>query len=647
MLPALTLLSSLAMPWVAPQMAHPRASHSWVLGKVLDRAGRAVAGAEIFYREDPGLTLAGQGTTPARRTRTNRRGLFRIAIRRDGHPLIGARWKMADGRWGLSRTQKIPARGQPLLLHEVRAVAEIRILPLRGLAAWKGKIDFRFRMRDDFGQTWPVSMDGPSTLRVPCMPGGNDLIEMTTAKGRVLRRFLIADGEMDRGIDIPSPILIRVLAIDRQSGQPVSGARIHRVGPRFWTRQAPIAVTDPEGRASFWSAAPMRKWSARGREFLFCVLAEGHQRSVFGWNSRWKEASARIDRANVSEPLPLRQLELDRQPSSRGRLSSTNQDDWKGIDIRLQAELNLANTWYHPLPGFDVRGQNGAYSLPFSLTPRDRLSIELILTPPALESLGRTNRAWLALSDRQRIIHIQGSGAGRSLPALDLRRLRLFRIHALRSNLQPAPHARVFHLDPFDTQPQIPRAWTLDRDGSWQAPIWGWIPPLLVLHHGQYRILGSRDLGVGHRAGERFTLEARLRPMRSLTLQLVDTDGRRLKPESYSLVPAAHPKVRPARLLAIQQEQLPIRVDADGLGRLTYLPELAPIVESARWKIAIREKETLHYWSIPPSKTARRGSRLVLILDPSAALQAKRKAWKRMTLPGQMKPVPSCIQVVK
>jgi len=151
MLPALALLSSLAIPWVAPQTAHPRASHSWVLGKVLDRAGRAVAGAEIFYRETRGLTLAGQGTTPAGRTRTNRRGLFRIAIRRGGDPRIGARWKMADGRWGLSRTQKIPARGQPLLLHEVRAVAETRMLPLRGLAAWKGKIDFRFRMRDDFG----------------------------------------------------------------------------------------------------------------------------------------------------------------------------------------------------------------------------------------------------------------------------------------------------------------------------------------------------------------------------------------------------------------------------------------------------------------------------------------------------------------
>lgn len=275
-----------------------------LVGRVLDRAGEAVANAEVSLAYGRTRAPIGAGASDEfLQAVTDARGRFRVSIQPSRSYSIDARWRDADGRDHVSEIREGGVAGEFLEFREsVRSPMptdwRVRVV---GLEAWEEHGPFGYRVLTAGRSRRVLEVEvvaGSSECLVPPLPDGRGTFQVLDRNGGpLLAEALSVDpghGEIEV-VTIDPPEVRELLVVHAEGGEAIAGARVWHRSVREVSSTLPfrwdardehdwwleVGRTDVEGRIRCHVAPDSRLPRA---EQVFLVEADGYAATVAGWN---------------------------------------------------------------------------------------------------------------------------------------------------------------------------------------------------------------------------------------------------------------------------------------------------------------------------------------------------------------------------
>jgi len=312
--------------------AHARAR---LVGEVLDKHGAPCAGAQVTLCSQPRLPIPELEDQDSIRVATRKTGRFAASIDPARTYSVWASWKTQDGQPRVSRLVECVREGDVVRLVEASRQPVGLELRVTGVHAWAAE-SLRLSVRDEAGSHVALELGSDKTARIPPLPGQNCWVEVRTSAGALIhergvsllahlrRREQRESGEASLGIErmsIPPPERVRITVLDRDTREPIAGARIEYMPGTTPGQPGPVATSDSKGLAELMAPAvpPGQPRGLAALGYRFFVMAAGYAMTSFPPNQ--------LDRTQRGEPVSVflaKAADFEGRLVSAGKLDVTN-----------------------------------------------------------------------------------------------------------------------------------------------------------------------------------------------------------------------------------------------------------------------------------------------------------------------------------
>ncbi|MCB9880686.1 MAG: carboxypeptidase regulatory-like domain-containing protein [Planctomycetes bacterium] len=208
-----------------------------ILGRVVDREGNPVVGADVVLHSQDVIYRSDLGPGVTHRVKSGARGRFSFRIDASRTWSAWATWTDASGRPHASTIRERLGDGAVTTLPEDDIEHAKRTLVIRNADAWRQRGPLRYRVVAPTLFRYWVDLEVPnkdaesaqSEIRValPPMPGLEPWLEIFDREGYPLHNWpLTNDGKATVTVTIPTPRRIAVRVVDETTKQPVSDASV-------------------------------------------------------------------------------------------------------------------------------------------------------------------------------------------------------------------------------------------------------------------------------------------------------------------------------------------------------------------------------------------------------------------------------------
>ncbi|MCA8968341.1 MAG: carboxypeptidase regulatory-like domain-containing protein [Planctomycetes bacterium] len=208
-----------------------------ILGRVVDREGNPVVGAEVVVHSQDVLYRSDLGPGVTHRIKSGARGRFSFRIDASRTWSAWATWTDANGRPHASTVRERLGDGAVTTLPEDGIEHAKRTLVIRNVDAWRQRGPLRYRVVAPTLFRYWVDLEVPDKdgesaqsevgVALPPMPGLQPWLEIFDREGYPLHNWpLTNDGKATVTVSIPSPRTIAVKVVDEDTKQPVTDASV-------------------------------------------------------------------------------------------------------------------------------------------------------------------------------------------------------------------------------------------------------------------------------------------------------------------------------------------------------------------------------------------------------------------------------------